>query len=95
MRKRYSIVLVLVLAIGAGFSCSKGGAAETTIKPVVQVGQSYKVLVGMAAIQFKVLEAGERNLVKVQAVESASGIGIDEGTIWWLNLDQVILVEAK
>lgn len=61
----------------------------------VQVGQTYSILVGAAAVQFKVVWVGKDGQVRVQAVEDAEGIGINSGSVWWLNLNQVLLIQAK
>ena len=61
----------------------------------VKVGQAYKVLVGVGALSFKVLEIGKDGMVKVQAVDDGKFVGIKRGSVWWLNLNQALLVEAK
>lgn len=69
---------------------SSGGASYS-----VQAGQTYRILVGASVVQFKVLEVGKAGQVKVQAVEDAEGIGINPGSVWWLNLNQILLIQAK
>jgi hypothetical protein len=49
----------------------------------------------MAAVNFTVLEVGKGGLVKVQVAENAEMIGLQKGMNFWLNLNQVLLVEAK
>jgi hypothetical protein len=97
MIKSYVIAVMLAMFTIAAVSCFNGGnpAAQTQGLPIVQVGQSYRVVVGMAALSFKVLEVGKAGLVKVQAVEDARAMQINAGSIWWLNLNQALLVEAK
>lgn len=98
MMKRCAIALVLAVMTLPTLSCSEIGQADSqAVVPVVQVGQTYRVLVANGTMNFKVLELGKSGLVKVQAAEDGGqhGIGIKEGGVWWLNLNQALLIEAK
>ena len=71
--------------------------AQGAVQSIVQPGKTYRVLLaGMGTVSFTVLEIGKGGLVKVQASGNGHpGAGIDGGTVWWLNLNQAILVQAQ
>ena len=93
--KRYAMAVIFAVLTIAGLSYFNSAKADTQAKPIVQVGQSYRVLVGMGAMELKVLEVGRTGLVKVQAVGDSGLVGFKKGSIWWLNLNQALLIEAK
>ncbi len=97
MMKRCATALALAVMTLALVSCSEVAQADSQVVPVVEAGQTYRVLVGNEAMNFKVLELGKSGLVKVQAAEDGNkhGIGIKNGEVWWLNLNRALLIEAK
>ena len=90
---------LLLLSIFLGIvvvACQGTNRGEGEIQGIapVQVSKTYKVLIGMGAMRFKVLELGQGGMAKVQAVNNGSFIGIRRGEVYWLNLNQALLVEA-
>jgi hypothetical protein len=61
----------------------------------VKVGQTYNISIGMAVIPFSIQEIGPGGLVRAIALDSAQAMGIRRGSIWWVNLNQAVLIEAK
>jgi len=89
------VVSAFLLIVVLAFSSWTSHQAEAQAAAPVEVGQTYRILVGVGALSFRILEIGEGGLVRVQAVEDASFVGVGEGSVWWLNLNQALLVEAK
>lgn len=93
MQSRNLVSAFLLIGLLA-FSPWTSHGAEAQAAAPVEVGQTYRILVGGGALSFRILEIGEGGLVRVQAVEDASFVGVGEGSVWWLNLNQALLVEA-
>ncbi len=91
---RYRVLATAMFLAILITSCFSGTQAEAQATAPVEVGKAYNVFFGVGALRFKVLEIGKGGLVKVQAVEDGSSVGIENGSTWWLNLNQTLLVEA-
>lgn len=95
MIKRYAIAVILVMFAMVALTCINSAKAAIQAAPVVQVGQSYRVLLGVGTISIKVLEVGKDGLIKVRLADGLKGSSVTANSIWWLNLNQALLVEAK
>ena len=63
--------------------------------PYVEVGQTYRVRVGVELMSVQVVSIRNDGMAVVVALNRDASSAITEGSLWWLNLKQVQLLEQK
>ena len=51
-------------------------------------------MIGMGTMRFLILEIGKAGLIKVQSIDDGTPVGMKRDSMWWINLNQALLVEA-
>jgi len=92
------LLVVTLVTVGAKTAGAKtalrdtGGIADV---PYVEVNHDYRISVGMAVVEFEVVSVKKSGLIVATAMEDAPMLRITKGSLWWINLRQVTLVQSK
>ena len=87
----FGLAIVLLVSTAAlNFS-----RAESPVSQVgIEVGSRHKVVVGMGALEFKVIKLGSEGWVFVELATDAPFVKMRQGEKYWLNVNQLLLISA-